>query len=195
MSVITQDDTTTKKGGRLAALAGAGDRATTERLLPVVTAVVIAVVIASLAVGLIVTIVKLRSQESLDSLRTSALAAATADATYAATYNYKNLTGPGSPWSKLEANATPKFRTQFNSTSSGLSKLLVHYDATATGTVKAAGLSSITSSRAVAVLFVDQQVTNSVQKAGATANQPLRVVITLLREHGRWMIDNLSVPT
>jgi Mce-associated membrane protein len=193
LSVITQDETTTEKPSRL--LAFTGDRASTDRLLPLVTVVVIAVVIVSLTAGLVVTIVKLRSQESLNSLRTSAVAAATVDATDAASYNYKNLTGPGSPWSRLEANATPKFRTEFNSTSSGLSKLLVHYDATATGTVKAAGLSSITSSRAVVVLFVDQQVTNSVQKAGATANQPLRVVITLLRQHGRWMIDNLSVPT
>jgi Mce-associated membrane protein len=193
LSAITEDQTTAKKGNRLPVLAGGPGRS--DRLLPVVTVVVIAVVIASLVAGLVVTIVKLRSQENLNSLRSSALAAATRDATWAATYNYKNLTGQGSPWSKLEASSTAKFRTQFNSTSSGLSKLLVHYDATAKGTVKAAGLSQVTSSRAVAVLLVDQQVTNSVQKAGTTANQPLRVVITLVRQHGRWLINNLSVPT
>jgi Mce-associated membrane protein len=189
--VLTTDETSAPRAPR--PLVAAGSR--TDRLPRIVTVVVIAMVIVSLAAGLIVTVVKLQNQESLNSLRSSALQTATTDATYAASYNYQNLTGPGSPWAKLEADATPKFRSQFKSTSSGLSKLLTHYDATATGKVTAAGVSSVASGRAVVVLFVDQTVTNSVQKSGKSALQPLRVVITLLREHGRWLIDNLSVPT
>lgn len=164
------------------------------RLAAMAPALVIAVVIITLAAGLGVTIFKLRDQESLNSLRSSALSAAATDATYASSYNYHDLTGPGSPWSKLESNATARFRKDFISTSGGLSKLLTQYNATASGKVTAVGLSSITKSRAVALVFVDQTVTNTVQKPG-TATQPLRVQLTLLREDGRWLIDNLTVPT
>lgn len=165
-----------------------------RRLAAVAPALVIATVIITLAAGLGVTVLKLRRQDFVNSLRSSALTAATTDAVYASSYDYHNLTGKGSAWSKLEANSTAKFRKDFVSTSGGLGKLLTQYNATAQGKVSAAGISTISASRAVVLLFVDQTVTNTVQKP-KSATQPLRVEVTLLREHGKWLIDNLTVPT
>lgn len=191
MTVLTDTDTHTPA---VVTPTTASTRPGMERLAAIAPALVIGAVIITLAAALAFTVFQLRHQKSLDSLRSSAIATATTDAGYAASYDYHNLTGKGSPWAKLEANATPKFRKDFVSTSGGLSKLLTQYNATAKGKVTAAGLSSISGSRAVVLLFVDQTVTNTVQKKGA-ATQPLRVEVTLLREHGKWLIDNLTVPT
>ena len=51
----------------------------------------------------------------------------------------------------------------------------------------------MTGSKAVVLLFIDQSVTNSVQKPNSVT-QPLRVRLTMLRQNGKWLIDNLEVP-
>jgi hypothetical protein len=51
----------------------------------------------------------------------------------------------------------------------------------------------VNSSRAVALLFIDQTVTNTVQKPNSVT-QPLRVELTMVHQNGRWLIDALQVP-
>lgn len=150
-------------------------------------------VIAILAAGLIFTIVRLSSEDSTNSMRSSALAAARTYGVYLSSYDYKNLNGPGSPWAEVDSHATPKFRKAFAQTSGDLAKLLTQYDATAKGVVVDAGLSSLHGSKAIVLLFIDQQVTNTVQKPN-TVLQPLRVRVTLVHQGGHWLIDNLEVP-
>lgn len=136
---------------------------------------------------------KWRSQDNLNGLRSSALSSARADGVLLSSYDYRNLTGPGSAWANVEKNATQAFRKNFLSTSGTLGKLLSQYNATATGKVVSAGVASFSSSRAVVLLFIDQTVNNTVQKS-ASATQPLRTQVTLLRQSGRWLIDDLQVP-
>jgi Mce-associated membrane protein len=150
-------------------------------------------VIAILAGALIFTLLRVRDQDSQNSLRSSAVKAATTYGVYLSSYDYKNLNGPGSAWAEVESHATDKFRQDFASTSANLAKLLNQYNATATGKVIAVGMSSVTGSRAVALLFIDQTVTNTVQKPNSVT-QPLRVEITMRRQNGRWLIDALQVP-
>jgi hypothetical protein len=174
------------------ARSGAADRV--ERLAGVsVTAVANIMVIAILAGALIFTLLRLNSDNSSNSLRSGALSAASTYGVDLSSYNYKNLLGPGSPWAEAEAHATPKFKKAFSSTSADLSKLLDQYSATATGQVVDAGISSISGSRAVVLLFIDQTVTNSAQRPN-TAIQPLRVRLTMVLQNGKWLIDNLEVP-
>ena len=127
------------------------------------------------------------------SLRSSAQRAASADAALLGSYDYRNLTGPGSAWSKVEKQATPSFKKSFLSTSGDLGKLLTQYNATATAKVLTTGISTITTKRAVVLVFLDQTVTNQVQKSSNTS-QPLRVEIVLSRQGGKWLVDNLQVP-
>lgn len=150
-------------------------------------------VIAILAAGLIFTIVRLGSEDSTDSMRSSALTAARTYGVYLSSYDYKNLNGPGSPWAEVDAHATPKFRKAFTQTSAELAKLLTQYKATAKGEVIDVGLSSLHGSKAIVLLFIDQAVTNTVQQPN-TVLQPLRVRVTLVNQDGHWMIDNLEVP-
>lgn len=158
-----------------------------------ITALVNIVVIAILAGALAFTLIHFNEQPSNTSQRISVLNAAATYGAELSTYNYKNLNGPGSPWALVEANATPAFRKDFAKTSGDLTKLLNQYNATAVGHVLNAGLQNLTSSRAVVLLFIDQDVTNTVQKPTKTV-QPLRVLITLVRQNGKWLIDNLQVP-
>jgi Mce-associated membrane protein len=158
-----------------------------------ITALVNIVVIAILAGALAFTLVHFNDQTNQTSLRKSALDAAAIYGAEMSTYNYKNLNGPGSPWSKVEANATPAFRSDFAKTSGDLTKLLNQYNATAVGHVIDAGVETLTSSKAVVLVFIDQAVTNTVQKPNSVT-QPLRVLITLVRHNGKWLIDNLQVP-
>ena len=158
-----------------------------------ITALVNIVVIAILAGALAFTLIHFNEQPSNTSQRISVLNAAATYGAELSTYDYKNLNGPGSAWAQVEANATPAFRKDFAKTSGDLAKLLHQYNATAVGHVLNAGLQNLTSSRAVVLLFIDQDVTNTVQQPHKTV-QPLRVLITLVRQNGKWLIDNLQVP-
>ena len=167
---------TRRSGGRL------------TRTTVLVGALIVVLLAATIFFGL-----KWRSQNNLNGLRSSALSSAKADGVLLSSYDYRNLTGPGSAWANVEKNATPAFRKNFLSTSGTLGKLLSQYNATATGKVISAGVASFSSSRAVVLLFIDQTVNNTVQKS-ASATQPLRTQVTLLRQNGRWLIDDLQVP-
>lgn len=157
-----------------------------------ITALINIVVIAILAGALAFTLLHFDGNDN-SSLRSSALAAAKTYGVELSSYDYKNLNGPGSPWQQVEANATPKFRKNFASTSAALAKLLNQYKATATGQVIDTGVETVTGSKAVILLFIDQAVTNTVQKPNSVT-QPLRVRLTMLRQNGKWLIDNLEVP-
>ena len=158
-----------------------------------VTTIANVLVIAILAGALIFTLLRVRDQNSQNSLRSSAYKAASTYGVYLSSYDYKNLTGPNSAWAEVQSHSTAKFGQDFASTSSNLSKLLNQYNATATGKVIAVGISSVNGSKAVALLFIDQTVTNTVQKPNSVT-QPLRVQLTMLRQHGEWLIDALQVP-
>jgi hypothetical protein len=158
-----------------------------------ITAIANILVIAILLGALIFTVLKVRDQDSQNSLRSSAQSAASTYGIYLSSYDYKNLTGPNSAWDEVEKHATAKFRRDFETTSTNLSKLLGQYNATASGKIVAVGLESVNSSRAVALLFIDQTVTNTVQKPNSVT-QPLRVELTMVHQNGRWLIDALQVP-
>ena len=158
-----------------------------------ITAIVNVLVIAILAGALAFTLLRVNDQNSQNSLRNSALAAGRTYAIYLSSYDYKNLNGPKSAWAEVEKHATATFGKDFANTSAALSRLLAQYNATATGQVVESGIEMVSSSKAVALLFVDQTVTNTVQQPHSVT-QPLRVKLTMLRQHGQWLIDRLDVP-
>jgi Mce-associated membrane protein len=151
----------------------------------------LATVVALLLAGaLIYTMIRISDDDNASSLRGSALSAAVTYGTWVSSYNYTDLDAPSSPWSDIEHHSTPSFLATFDKTKSQLSSVVQDYKATATGTVQAAGLASINGSRAVVLLFINQTVTNTIQKP-APASQPLRVEIILTRSGGHWLLDNV----
>ena len=146
-----------------------------------------------LVTALVFLVVKVNAQDAASSRRTAVLAAAKKYGVYLSSYTYKNLTGNGSDWALVTENATASFNRDFSATSGQLGQLLKQYNASATGKVLDAGISSVSSSRAVVLLFIDQTVTNSANKS-APVSQPLRVQLTMLHQHGKWLIDHLDLP-
>lgn len=137
---------------------------------------------------LTLTQLSLNSEDSLNSARTSALGAAKGYAVDLASYNYQHL---DQDFGKVLAESTPTFKQNFSQSSEALKSTLTRYKASATAKVVAEGLVSATASRAVALVFLDQTVDNTIQKNKPTTES--RVEITLLRSGGRWLIDQVSL--
>ncbi|HEY1831002.1 MAG TPA: hypothetical protein VGG38_12250 [Acidimicrobiales bacterium] len=147
-------------------------------------------VIVILLVALIVTKLQLSNQDSLNADRTSAITAAENDAVDVASYSYKHLS---TDFGRVKAESTPSFKATFTKSSEALSKVLLQYKATATAVVKGAGVVSVSPSKAVVILFVDQTVNNTTQK-GTTTDES-RVKVTLDNSGGNWLLESLTLPT
>ncbi len=148
----------------------------------------LAVALVVVAVFLTLTQLSLNRSDSLNSARSSALAAAQSYAVDLASYNYQHL---DQDFGKVLAESTPTFKQNFTQSSEALRTTLVRYDASASASVVAAGLVSATTSRAVVLVFLNQTVYNTLQKSKPTTES--RVEITLLRSGGRWLIDEVSL--
>lgn len=150
---------------------------------------VVAVVMTAVVTALVWGGLTLAHDNALNSARTSALQAAEFDAKALATYDYKHI---HHDFGVVEQRSTASFRRSFATSSQGLVKVLVQYHASAKATVLAAGVSSVTPQRAVVILFVNQQVTNTSQAKGTTTDES-RVEITLVRGGSGWLIDKVQV--
>jgi Mce-associated membrane protein len=146
------------------------------------------IVIVALAAALIVSQVQLSNQDSTNLDRSGAVAAAKTDAINVATYSYLHL---HRDFGRVEAAATPSFRRSFIRSSDSLSKVLVQYKATASAKVVRAAIESISGSKAVVLLFVNQSVANSTQQGVSTDDS--RIVVTLVRSGNRWLLQDLKL--
>jgi Mce-associated membrane protein len=143
---------------------------------------------AGLIAALVVSLLRISSDDALASARSSALAAAKAYSADVGTYDYHHL---AADFAVVADHSTPSFRATWDQSSSSLQTILARYHATSTATVVAAGLESATTSRAVADVFINQTVTNDTQKRPTTDQSRLQV--SLVRQGGRWLIDNLKL--
>ena len=162
---------------------------------PSILAIAVAVVIIA---ALVLSIVEWSSQSSkanrlqnLQNLRASASQFATVYGVDFGSYDYTNLRGATAPWAEIEAHSTAKFRSEYQQTSNALAPTIVSYKAKASATVPVTAIASLSTSRAVMLIVLSQTITNSAQKSGPQTTQFL-VTMSLLRQKGQWMIDNLQ---
>jgi Mce-associated membrane protein len=148
----------------------------------------LAIVLVVAVVFLTLTQLSLNNENSLNSVRTSALAAAKSYAVDLASYNYQHL---DQDFGKVLAESTPAFKQNFTQSSQALKTAIVRYHGSASANVVGTGLASATTSRAVVLVFLNQTVDNTLQKSKPTSES--RVEITLLRSGGRWLIDQVSL--
>jgi Mce-associated membrane protein len=154
-------------------------------IVPVLAGVVIVI----LAVGLVLTSLRVRQADTTSSARTSAVATAKTYAVDLSSYDYRHL---AVDFGIVTAHSTPTFAKTFIQQSDALKPVLTKYKATAKATVDAAGLTSGSARRAVVLVIVSQTVSNTVQKKGPTT-QRSQVSLTLVRQHGHWLIDNAQL--
>ncbi len=144
--------------------------------------------VVALAVGLALSLSALGNQNALASSRTSALSAARTYTVELASYNYRDL---DRDFSTVAANSTPSFRRTFAESSDALKSTLSRYKATAAAKVVSAGVVSASTSRAVVLVFLDQNIANSTQTKPTTDRS--QVEITLVKSSGRWLVDQVTL--
>jgi Mce-associated membrane protein len=167
---------------------GGGPASNSRRALPWVAGVGALVVIAALAAGLILSLLRVSDLNTVNSARSSALAAAKTYTIEVASYDYRHLTRN---FGVVEAHSTASFKGTWSQSSQALIPVLTKYHATSVAQVVAAGVESASTNRVVVVLFVNQTVTNDTQRQ-ATTDQS-RLEMTLVHEHGHWLIDKLTL--
>jgi Mce-associated membrane protein len=153
-----------------------------------VLAAVAVVVIVGLAVALTLTSVRLHRADS-NNTYSSALSAGRLYATDLASYDYRHL---DQDFGLVTSHSSAAFAKTFTKSSNALRPILTKYRATAKATVVAAGVTSASSSRAVVLVLLKQTVTNTVVKKGPTT-EDTRVSITLVRGHGQWIIEQVTL--
>lgn len=129
-----------------------------------------------------------RLEHSLSSFELSALKAARSYTLIFATYRYDDL---DADFAATEAHAVDPFLSQYRSKTQLLRSALVAAKASSTAKVVSAGLASISATRAVVDLFLDQTIVNVRGSQPATTQ---RVELTLVRRDGQWLISNLVLP-
>ena len=142
--------------------------------------------IVALVVGLALSLSALANQNALASSRSSALSAARTYTVELASYNYRDL---DRDFSTVAANSTPSFRRTFAESSDALKSTLSRYKATAAAKVVSAGVVSASTSRAVVLVFLDQNIANSTQtkpthRPEPGRNYPGQIGWTLARRPG-----------
>jgi Mce-associated membrane protein len=115
-------------------------------------------------------------------------AAATAAVTTVLSYDYRHLSADFAAADRL---LTTAFRKQYDATTAkGVQPLATKYRAVSTASVTAAGLVSISGSKAVVLVFVQQTVTNS--QLAAPRLDRTRIDVDLVRHGSTWLIDKLT---
>jgi Mce-associated membrane protein len=147
-----------------------------------------AVLIAGLAAVSIVLGLKLADRNSENQLRSSATNAARQYALDFSTYDYRHL---DQDFAKVSAHLAPSFRQQYASTTASLKSIVVQYRGVATASVQGVGVSSVSSKKAVVLVFLDQQVTNSTTKTPRIDRN--RLEVTLQRSGGQWQLSDLQL--
>lgn len=127
---------------------------------------------------------KYAQERHLDDLRASALTSAKQYTVDLATYDYHNV--DANP-RKVLSESTPQFGDKYKDVAAKLADLLRNGQGTSTGKVDYAGVTSVDDHRAVVVVFLDQQIKNVVAPQGRT--DASRMVVTLVRDGGRWLLD------
>lgn len=150
--------------------------------------VVGAVLIAGLAALSIVLALKLSDRNTQNDLRVSATNAARQYAVDFSTYDYRHL---DEDFARVSAHLAPSFRQQYASTTASLKSIVVQYRGVAIATVQGVGISSVSSKKAVVLVFLDQQVTNSTTKTPRIDRN--RLEVTLQRSNGQWLLSDLQL--
>jgi len=123
-----------------------------------------------------------------DDLRTSALAAATAYAVDLTTYDHAHL---ADQQAKLAGESTAHFQSTFADSMKTLGPIFERVHASATGKVTAAAVAKVDGKQASVIAFVDQVAKSTQMPKPQT--QASRVSMTLVRQHGRWLLDRVDL--
>lgn len=149
---------------------------------------------AAILLGVFYLNAKGTANDRLDSLRAQradtkqVLVAAETLAVDISTYDYRNL---DTNFDRVASQLMPKFAAEYKKTSGALRATITQYKAIATAKALDAGVVSVSASKAVVIVFLDQTVTNTQSKLPTVSRN--RVEVKLARSGKRWTVSSLSL--
>ncbi|MGW6694998.1 mce associated protein mas1a [Rhodococcus sp. NPDC054953] len=149
-------------------------------------AVAALLVAALLAVATTLLIQVLRDR-NLDVLRTEAIDTARDYSVALSSFDFENLDANRDA---ITAQSTQAFADKYADMVDALRQIVTDGKGKATATAAHVGVESLDADRAVVLVFVDQHATNVVAPDGNT--QQYRMVVTLVRDGDRWIVDNVD---
>ncbi len=165
------------------------NRAVRARLhRPSPRAAAVGILIIAVLGALVYSGLRIRHDDQMNSLRASAIKQSQAYAVDMATYNYQTL---DADFGKVMNESTASFRNDFNQSSNALKSVFTQFKATGTGKALGGGVVSLSSSRAVVLVAVNQTVNSTQAKNPQSYSE--RLEVTLARHGDKWLIQAVQV--
>ena len=153
-----------------------------------VVALVVLLVAALVALGLVWR--ALEHRRDLDSAGRAAERAARAAAVAMTSYDYRTA---DRDFGWVDTAGTARFRTQYAEVSAPVEKLVVQLKAHATGSVLDSAARVRDADHVTVLLFVDQALTSAGGDAASRRLDQPRVVMKMVRQGGRWLVDEVGL--
>jgi Mce-associated membrane protein len=148
--------------------------------------VALLVVLALLATSAVLTIQVLRARH-LDALRAEAVDIAREYSVAMSSFDFQSLDANRDAIMEM---STPAFADKYNQMVDALAQIVTEGKGQATATADHVAVERIDDSSALVLVFVDQQAKNVVSPDGNS--QKYRMVVSLVREGDRWIVDNVD---
>lgn len=146
------------------------------------------VLVVALATTTVLLAFSVRHDDHIDSLRHSASSTAEKYALEFSTYDYRHI---DEDFATILSRMTPSFRAEYEKTVPQLKALVTQLKSTASGTIQGVAVSSVSSKKAVALIFVDQKVSNT--NLTTPRVDARRLHMTLQRVKGKWLMSELTL--
>jgi Mce-associated membrane protein len=132
-----------------------------------------------------------RRHEALNSARGDALVAATSAAQKVLSFDYRTMSADVA---RAKATATGPFLTQYEQASASLVKEVGPAKAIVQASVQSGSVVNASHGQITVLLFVDQASVrqDSGQKTPVTRIDQARVQMTMVKQHGRWLVAQLT---
>jgi Mce-associated membrane protein len=170
---------------RAAQAAAIPDRAQRSRAL-VIALSVLSAVTAALVTLLVITFVSWNHQRDVNSARTRATEAAKTFALDFGSYDYRHL---DADFHEVATRMTANFAKHYIDSSTRLEPTFVQYKTQVSARIKGVGVTSVSSSRAVVIVLLDQTVRTS--QSSTPRLDRNRLEVHLVHERGKWLVQQL----
>jgi Mce-associated membrane protein len=186
-SAVTTDRAVTEPDGDEGASDPAPSRRSRFGTTPLWIAAVAVVIVITLAVLAFLQTLSLRHHDDLGKQRSAAIEAASTEVATLLTVKKATST---TVLKKLLDGATADFHDQLQQQAKVFQQAITQGKVTSTGSIAAAGLVSMTGSKATVALAAKATVRNASSPKGDARNY--RLTVTVQQIHGRWLVAGLK---
>jgi Mce-associated membrane protein len=163
----------------------AGERGPAPRGLMIAT-VVLGVVTAALVALLVIGFLSWQHQRDMNDARSSALKAAKTFAVDFGSYDYRHL---DTDFTEVATRMTPSFAKSYTETSDRLKPTFTQYKTQVVARLQGFGVTSVSTSKATIVVFLDQTVRTSQSSTPRVDRN--RLELHLVHQKGKWLVAKL----